>query len=533
MSKPVDLMRFLGLAFASADLLFEVEPSGVIAFAVGATRKVTGVDNVVLPQNSWRVLFEPSDHGLFAAMIDSLSDAGRKGPVRCRLRDVPGKPARYANLFACRLPQLAPNISCALSLTGEVVVEAPAGLLDRAAFDAAINGLLRQAQESGLDVELALVEVAGLAKALRGLSAEAGAIVVDGLRDVLRAEALGGAASQVREEQFALVREKPGATDSLPGRLKTAAANAGAEVEPRTSTVSLDGGADPQTLRALRFTLDAVLHDAGRSVDLGDLFRTSLEATLERARVFTETVKARQFKLVYQPIVDLKTKATHHYEALARFPGEDSPEDTIRMAEELDLIEMFDLAVAEKAISMLRSHGPEVRIAVNVSGRSFLRPKFLDRLLALTAGDIRLKTRLLFEITESSALVNLELADERIQRLRRDGFPVCIDDFGAGAASLAYLRSLTVDAVKIDGQYIQQIEGGGRDGAMVKHLAALCREIGVQTIAEMVETKQAVDLLVRYGVDMGQGYIFSKPLEHIPVAVPPTLKRRGAVESWG
>jgi EAL domain-containing protein (putative c-di-GMP-specific phosphodiesterase class I) len=533
MNKSTDLMRFLGLAFASADLLFEVEPSGVIAFAVGAARKVTGVDNVVLPQSSWRVLFEPSDHGLFEAMIDGLDEAGRKGPVRCRIRDVPGKPARYANVFACRLPQLAPNVSCALSMTGDVIVEAPDGLLDRTAFDAAISGLLRQAQESGLDVELALIEVAGLAKALQGLTVEAGGTVVDGLSDVLRAEALGGAASQLRDEQFALVREKPEGVDSLSGRLKAAAANRGATVEPRTSTVSLDGGADPQTLRALRFTLDTVLHDPGLRVDLGDVFRSSLEATLERARVFTETVKARQFKLVYQPIIDLKTRATHHYEALARFPGEDSPEDTIRMAEELDLIEMFDLAVAEKAISMLRSHGPDVRIAVNVSGRSFLRPKFLDRLLALTAGDIRLKTRLLFEITESAALVNLELADERIQRLRRDGFPVCIDDFGAGAASLAYLRSLTVDTIKIDGQYIQQIEGGGREGAVVKHLAALCRDIGVKTIAEMVETKQAVDLLTRYGVDMGQGYIFSKPLEHIPVAAPPVQKRRGAVETWG
>ena len=147
---------------------------------------------------------------------------------------------------------------------------------------------------------------------------------------------------------------------------------------------------------------------------------------------------------------------------------------------------------------------------------------------------MRLKTRLLFEITESAALANLDLADERIQRLRRDGFHVCIDDFGAGAASLSYLRNLTVDVVKIDGQYVRQVESGGRDGAVVRHLTALCRELGVRTIAEMVETEAAVAKLRELGVDMGQGYLFSQPLAQIPVApTPAAARRRGAVDTWG
>ena len=125
-------MRFLGFAFASADLLFEINSAGLITLALGAAKKVTGVGNVTLPQSPWRVLFEPSDHGVFTALIDSLSGAGRKGPVRLRLRDVPGQPPRYANVFACRLPQLAPNISCALSLSlgaGEAGDDAPSGLM--------------------------------------------------------------------------------------------------------------------------------------------------------------------------------------------------------------------------------------------------------------------------------------------------------------------------------------------------------------------------------------------------------------------
>jgi len=539
MAKNEEALRFLGFAFASADLLFEINSAGLITLALGAAKKVTGVGNVTLPQSPWRVLFEPTDHGVFSALLDSLSGAGRKGPVRLRLRDVPGQPPRYANVFACRLPQLAPNVSCALSLSlgvGAASDDAPTGLMDRPAFEQAINRLMATAKDSGIDTEVALVEMAGLGKATKGLSADAAGAVMASLTDVLRAEALGGAAAQFESDRFAVMREKPEGEDTLADRLKSAANDAGVSVKPVTAVVALAASAGTaQTLRALRFTLDNFLQDGAlQDGDMTATFREGLDTTLRQAQAFVEMVKARRFKLVYQPVVDLVSREVQHYEALSRFSDGESPAEMILMAEELDLIESFDLAVAEMAIKTLRSHGPEVRIAVNVSGRSFLRPKFLDRLLALTANDVRLKTRLLFEITESAALANLDLADERIQRLRRDGFHVCIDDFGAGAASLAYLRNLTVDVVKIDGQYVRQVESGGRDGAVVRHLTALCRELGVKTIAEMVETEAAVAKLKELGVDMGQGHLFSQPLAQIPVpAAPPAARRRGAVDTWG
>ena len=371
MANNSDVARFLGLAFASADLLFEIDELGVIVFAIGATKKVTGVGNVTLPQSSWRVLFEPTDHGLFAAMVNGLGPIGRGGPVRCRLLDVPGKPPRYANVYACRMPQVAPNVSCALSLATDVAAPgAQDGLMDRTAFESALSGLLAKAQEGGIDVELALVEVAGLSKAMRALSAEGAASLVDSLSSVLRAEAFGGAASQLRDEQFALMRERPDGADTLSDRLQTAAADVGATVRATTTELPLDGGPDPQTLRALRYTFDTLLKGGPTGADMNEVFRASLETTLEQARAFTEVVKGRKFKLVYQPIVDLRTRETHHYEALVRFPGEATPFDTIRMAEELDLVEIFDLAVAETAVNMLRLCGPEVKIAVNVSGRS-------------------------------------------------------------------------------------------------------------------------------------------------------------------
>jgi EAL domain-containing protein (putative c-di-GMP-specific phosphodiesterase class I) len=537
-------LRILGLAFASADLLFEIDERGVITFAVGATSKVTGVGKVTLPKSSWRVLIEPSDQGRFQAMIDSLEATGRKGPVRCRLRDVPGLPPRYADLSACRLPQLAPNISCALALAPDALKNAASDtLMDRAGFEAAVSDLLLRAKDSGVDVELALVEVAGLAKAKMELSTEAAGALVEAIRDMMSQGAVAGAASQVEAERFALVRRRSTAAgDPLLGQVKAAGEAAGVVLDPTAAALPLGAGPDPGTLRALRVTLDHFIKEgAGAPGDLKAVFGAALNATLKSARAFTELVDARDFKIAYQPVVDLTTRAVHHYEALVRFPDGGSPADTIRMAEDLDLIEELDLAVAEAVIATLKTEPAEVRIAVNVSGRSVLRPKFMDRLKRLTFGEKRLKDRLLFEITESATLANLELAETRIQSLRRDGFKVCIDDFGAGAASLAYLRNLTVDIVKIDGQYVRNLKDEGRDGAMIRHLTALCRDIGVKTIAEMVETEAALTLLKDMGVDMGQGYIFGKPVTDLPIlrapdpAVPlmKVARRRGVVDGWG
>jgi EAL domain-containing protein (putative c-di-GMP-specific phosphodiesterase class I) len=225
----------------------------------------------------------------------------------------------------------------------------------------------------------------------------------------------------------------------------------------------------------------------------------------------------------------------HHYEALTRFEHASSTFETIRLAEELDLIEAFDLAVVEKVVKTLQSEPIDVRIAVNVSGRSFLRPNFIDRVLDLTAKGSRLKDRLLFEITESAALADLDAANERVQRLRASGYRVCVDDFGSGAASLAYISRLTVDIVKLDGGLLREIVSGGRDEVLLRHLAALCRDLKVQTIAEMIETEAAAGIVKGLGVDLGQGYLFGAGRETITVREPPkpVARRKGVVQGWG
>ena len=247
-------------------------------------------------------------------------------------------------------------------------------------------------------------------------------------------------------------------------------------------------------------------------------------------------MRDREFALFYQPIVNLKTRAVHHFEALARFGQGSGPAPAIRMAEELALIEGFDLAVAEKAVRRLREPGGGLlKIAVNVSGASLASDAYVAALLKMTASATDDRRRLMVEVTETAALADLAAADRRLGALRNAGIKVCIDDFGAGSASFDYLRGLSVDAVKIDGGLVRDIDVDARTRTMVAHLVELCGSLNLETIAEMIETDEVADALRDLGVTHGQGWLFGRA-EAEPRTIlggpNPRARRQGVVEDW-
>jgi EAL domain-containing protein (putative c-di-GMP-specific phosphodiesterase class I) len=117
------------------------------------------------------------------------------------------------------------------------------------------------------------------------------------------------------------------------------------------------------------------------------------------------------------------------------------------------------------------------------------------------------------------------------------GCKVCLDDFGSGAASLAYLQQLSLDWVKIDGRYIRELQHGGRESTFIRHLVQMCGELGVKTVAEMVETTTTEEAVRRAGVDFGQGYLYGVPADRpappTPRTGPVAARRMGARETWG
>ena len=541
-----DTFRFLGFAFATSDLLFEVGGDGAITFVAGAGMRLTGRKNTDLEGLAWQELFDESDRALAEALIAGLEDGARRGPIEITLAADAEGVSRRTSLSLFRLPQNAPNTSCALTLSvsrpGERGRDAGA-LQDRTQFEGAARELLDLAKHGGPELELGLVEFAGLFQHRKQLSnADAGALD-QRVASALRAEAYADVATDLGDQRFAVLRRKGDSPEMVAQRLTRVL---GAALAPTAHAVAVDPLANPaRMMRTLRRALDSFLADG--SAPLAENLSTALDQSVRRtvaeAGAFADVVRTNRFRLVYQPVVSLADGSVHHYEALVRFDGDRSPFAMIRMAEELDIIEELDMAIAEQAAQKIRADASgALRLAVNVSGRTIISPNFLENITRLAApGD--LADRLMFEITETAAIDDLALARRHIQALQAMTLKVCLDDFGSGAASFAYLQQLPVDVVKIDGSYVRELTSSGRDDALIRHLVSLCRELNVTTVAEMVETTSVEDSLRRAGVDYAQGWLYGQPVldpqiqpkaETLSaVASAPTARRRGAVEQWG
>ena len=513
--------RLVGFAFASADLLMEVSSAGTIPFAMGAGEALSGSPETALVDRAWRDFVDPADHGMLAMFFEGLEPGTRAGPVLVRL----AAPERAATLTAFRLPQNDGAISCALSRARYDSARDVGRLRDRAAFEALACELLESAKQSGKELELSLVELEGLAEAKGKASKAARHELEAHIANVLRAQAYGGqAATELAEGRFALVRAGGEAPEALVQRLVKLMGGATAEpIVPSATAVAMEGVERPQqVLRALRYALDGFAAE-GRHwkapANLAETLNEAMQRALNDAGALGVAIRDKAFRLAYQPVVRLDGLALHHFEVLVRFGDEESPFPQIRMAEEMDLIESLDFAILERAIEMLaRTEG--LKLAVNVSGRTIASGGYVERTVALIRSRPGIKGRLMFELTESAAIDDLALADRHLQALRAEGCEICLDDFGAGSSSLAYLQQLHLDVLKIDGRYIRDLQYGGRDATFVKHLVRMCHELGMKTLAEMVETSAVETEVKRAGVDFAQGWLYGLATDE-PVAPTP------------
>ncbi|KAK0351605.1 hypothetical protein LTR94_024312, partial [Friedmanniomyces endolithicus] len=386
--------------------------------------------------------------------------------------------------------------------------------------------------EGGAGLSLAFLDVRGL----EDLAGEVAEKMQRRIEATLQSAAESGSpAAKLTAQRFAVLRPS-GDTRDLAAEIIEAGRAEGLMIGAEAFAANVPQGSDSLcVLRAMRFAIEGCLKDGGLA-NPQIAFSDSLKRTFRDAEAFRSVVKSREFQVHYQPIVNLSTRAVHHFEALARFGSSTGPGDAIRMAEELDLIESFDLAVAEKVLKRMRAPGAGLlKMAINVSGASLGDDSYVENLLRMTAGAPAERKRLIVEITETSALADIEAANRRLAALREAGIKVCIDDFGAGAASYDYLRKLSVDAVKIDGALVKDIQSDELTKSMLRSTVELCQSMKLETIAEMIETEAVAAELKTIGVEYGQGWLFGRA-EAEPrtqLASPVSVRRRGAVEAWG
>jgi diguanylate cyclase (GGDEF)-like protein len=221
----------------------------------------------------------------------------------------------------------------------------------------------------------------------------------------------------------------------------------------------------------------------------------------------------------YQPSVDLKTGRVSRVEALARWihpeRGVLGAPAFIPLAEQLGLIRPLTLELIGTALMEVRSwmrEGLDITVAVNLSTRHLIDTQLPDDIAALLRKHEVAPSRLTLEITESTIMTDTERSQAVLRNLRAMGVGLAIDDFGTGYSSLAYLKRLAVDALKIDKSFVTDMTTDPSNAVIVRSTIELGHNLGLQVVAEGVETEEVRERLVALDCDVAQGYALSKPL---------------------
>ena len=220
----------------------------------------------------------------------------------------------------------------------------------------------------------------------------------------------------------------------------------------------------------------------------------------------------------FQPILDLRDNKVHHYEALARMQGEGGkivfPNEFIDTAERFGMIGAIDRIITKRTMRLQAETGRSGRhysFAMNLSGKNLGDEEllsFLQSMIEETGAD---PNNLIFEITETAAVQDLDKAVKFIAALKNMGCKFSLDDFGVGFTSFVYLREMNVDYIKIDGSFVKRLNENPDDQFIVKAIVGVAKGMGIKTVAEFVEKKETLDLLRVFGVDYAQGYFIGKP----------------------
>ena len=260
---------------------------------------------------------------------------------------------------------------------------------------------------------------------------------------------------------------------------------------------------------------EAKSHSTGRLA----VFEPRMEIPLKRRAHIERAIRSPQFladlRVVYQPIIDLKTGFIVSAEALARWTdkslGEVSPAEFVPIAEQLSLIGAISDHVLAKAFREASNWAKSIRLSVNLSAVQLSEPGFAEDLLIRLATESFPPPRLEVEVTETALLSDFVSARKNLATLSAAGIRIVLDDFGSGFASVGYLREIQFDQIKLDGSLVTAAKESQDGERLLRGVIGLCKALNVATVAEHIETEEQYNLLFRIGCDAGQGFWFQSP----------------------
>ncbi len=514
--------RFLAFAFAAGDLLLEVDSHGVIVFSRGTSPRLLDRDPAELDGKPLADAVVPDQRRSAEELLNRLRETGRVREVAIDLQSRDGAPRRFA-VSGILLPDHGGVCNLVLSRRHFASVGIDRTEMSAEEFGDEVRRALTKGRQIGQDYNLSLVDIGAATKA-QGLDGEVAREYEAAAMEALRAWAVpDGPLARLDDGKIGLLHDSDIPRGSLGRRVNDLIRNLTGRADLTVQTATIDAAAaglsEADVSKALTYTIKRFMDDGVENLDGGSLtdgYQAAMASNLERVQSIRCIIDSSNFTLYFQPIVDLHRWSLHHFEALARIrQGDDlvPPGAVIGFAEEVGIITEFDQKVCRKSIATLRDndHIPvTARIAINLSGRSVMNRAFMGRMISLLRENEDICPRLLVEVTEYTEIKDLAAVNKTLNEVRMLGCEVCIDDFGAGAATFQYLAGLKVDYVKIDGQYIRDAFTKPEGRPFLKAIAGLCNDLKIRTIGEMVEDEKTVWLLRDLGVDYAQGHYFGK-----------------------
>ncbi len=310
---------------------------------------------------------------------------------------------------------------------------------------------------------------------------------------------------------------------SLPDRILLNGKDISPQYRAGISVYPRDAGDADSLIRYANLALTSA-----RKEDVPYRFYTSAQEAETRhasniERLLGTALKDGEFRLYYQPIIDTRSGRMTGLEALIRWENSElgmvSPAEFIPIAEDTGMIEPLGHWIVEQAALQLsnwsRNRGAEkVYLTINISTYQLRDKSFARKLLsAIERIDSSLsRGRLALEITESALMSQSENIMSQFARIKEAGFSIYVDDFGTGYSSLSYLHQFPIDVVKIDRKFVNDMIDNKSAEVLVRGIVSMARGIGLQTVAEGVETEEQFAMLKDLGCDMVQGYLFSRPV---------------------
>jgi EAL domain-containing protein (putative c-di-GMP-specific phosphodiesterase class I) len=283
----------------------------------------------------------------------------------------------------------------------------------------------------------------------------------------------------------------------------------------RTTTASPD--------EDLRGALSAAQDSRGEATGWAWFDQRRDEAHRRAFRLLTDLKAAlrseRELELHYQPKIALATGACQSVEALVRWThpslGPVSPGEFVPLAETTALVAPLTRWVIDAATRQMmiwQNEGLRMPVAINISPRNLEEADFVEYLVFNCAARGIDHSLVELEITEGVSAAHGPLLRDRLAALRKLGFGIAIDDFGAGYSNMAYLTRLSASTLKIDQSLVRGLEPNEQSGRLVAGIVQMGHDLGYKIVAEGVETATELDLLARWGCDIGQGWHFGRPM---------------------